>query len=71
MQFIPFVHAFYAFEPPLFYNHHNCASDVIVILSTMGICQGDPLGEALFVLAHSNALHLQPIISLFVYFHPL
>jgi hypothetical protein len=68
MQFIPFVHAF---EPFLFYSHRNCACDVIIILSTMGTRQGDPLGGALFVLAHFKALHLQPIISLFVYFHPL
>jgi hypothetical protein len=31
MQFIPFVHAFYAFESPLFYSHHNHEGDVTVI----------------------------------------
>jgi hypothetical protein len=58
MQFIPFVRAFYAFEALLFYNHRNCAGDVIVIFSTMGTCQGDLLGGALFTLTHFKALHL-------------
>jgi len=49
IQLIPFVHAF---EPPLFYGHHNCDGDVIVIPSAMGICQGDLLGGALFALRH-------------------
>jgi hypothetical protein len=37
IQFIPFVHVFYAFESPLFYNHHNCEGNIIVIPSIMGI----------------------------------
>ncbi len=37
IQFIPFVHAFYAFESPLFYNHHNREGNVIIIPSAMGI----------------------------------
>ncbi len=36
IQLILFVHAFYAFEPPLFYNHCNCESDFIAIPSAMG-----------------------------------
>jgi hypothetical protein len=36
MQLIPFVRAFYAFEFPLFYNHHNLDDDVVVIPSAMG-----------------------------------
>ncbi len=52
IQFIPFVHAFYAFESPLFYNHHNRESVVIIIPFTMGTCEGDPWRGALFVLAH-------------------
>jgi hypothetical protein len=56
IQFIPFVHAFYAFEYPLFYNHHNCDGNVTIIPSTMGIHQGDPLGGALFTLVHFKAL---------------
>jgi hypothetical protein len=57
MRFIPFICALYAFESPLFYNHHNCEGDVIIIPSTMGTCQGDPLGRALFALVHFKALH--------------
>ncbi len=58
MQLIPFVHAFYAFKSPLFYNHHNHKGDVIVIPFTMGTHQGDPLGGALFTLAHFKVLLL-------------
>ncbi len=57
MQLIPFVHAFYAFEFPLCYNHHNREGDVITIFSAMGTHQGDPLRKALFALAHFKALH--------------
>jgi hypothetical protein len=56
IQFIPFVHTFYAFEYPLFYSHRNCDGNVIVIPSTMGIHQGDPLGGALFALAQFKVL---------------
>jgi hypothetical protein len=55
MQRIPFVRAFYAFEFPLFYNHHNCEGDVIVIPSVLGTHQNDLLGKALFALAHFKA----------------
>ncbi len=37
IQIIPFVHAFYAFEFPLFYNHHNCEGDVVIIPYAMGL----------------------------------
>jgi hypothetical protein len=57
IQLIPFVHAFYTFESPLFYSHNNDDDDVIVIPSTMGTHQGDPLGRALFALTHFRALH--------------
>jgi hypothetical protein len=56
MQFIPFIHAFYAFEYLLFYSHQNREGDVIVIPFAMGIHQGDPLGRALYALAHFRAL---------------
>jgi hypothetical protein len=56
IQFIPFVCAFYAFEFPLFYNHHNREGDVTFIPFAMGTHQGDPLGKALFTLAHFKAL---------------
>jgi hypothetical protein len=57
MQFISFLHAFYAFKSPMFYNHHNHKGDVIVIPFAMGTHQGDPLGGALFTLTHFKALH--------------
>jgi hypothetical protein len=44
------------FESPLFYGHCNYESNVIVIPSAMRTCQGDPLGRALFTLAHFTAL---------------
>jgi len=56
IQFIPFVHAFYAFESPFFYSHCNCEGDIIFIPFTMGTCLGDPLRETLFVLAHFKVL---------------
>ncbi len=56
IQLILFVHAFYAFESPLFYSHHNCDGDVIIIPFAMGTYQGDPLGGALFALVHFKAL---------------
>jgi hypothetical protein len=40
----------------MFYNYYNHEGDVTIIPSAMGICQGDPLGEALFALAHFRAL---------------
>jgi len=57
IQLILFVRAFYAFESPLFYSHHNCDGDVIVIPSIMGTCQGDPLGGALFALIDLKKLY--------------
>jgi len=56
IQLIPFVCAFYAFEFPLFYNHHNCEGDVTFIPFAMGTHQDDPLGRTLFALAHFTAL---------------
>jgi hypothetical protein len=56
IQLMPFVYAFYAFEYPLFYNHHNHEGDVTIILFAMGIHQGDPLGRAQFALANFKVL---------------
>jgi hypothetical protein len=56
IQLIPFIRAFYAFETPLFYTHHNHEDDVTIIPSTIRTCQGDPLREALFALAQFTAL---------------
>jgi hypothetical protein len=38
MQLIPFVHAFYAFESPLFYNHRNYEDNITIIPFAMGTC---------------------------------
>ncbi len=56
IHIIPFVRAIYAFESSLFYNHLNCEGNVTIIPFAMGTYQGDPLGRALFVLAHFRAL---------------
>jgi hypothetical protein len=71
MQFIPFVHAFYAFEFPLFYNHHNLEGDFTIIPFTMGTRHNDPSGRALFALAHFKALHSTTNHFPSIYFHPL
>jgi len=42
---------------PLFYNHCNREGNVIVIPSTMGTNQGNPLGGALFILVYFRALY--------------
>jgi hypothetical protein len=52
IQFIPFICAFYAFEFPLFNSDHNHEGDIMVIPSTMGTHEGNPLGGVLFALAH-------------------
>ncbi len=57
MQLVSFFRVFYAFDSPLFCNHHNRESNVIIILFAMGTCQSDPLGRALFTLAHFGVLH--------------
>jgi hypothetical protein len=65
IQLILFVHAFYAFEFPLFYNHHNREDNVIVITFAMRTYQGDLLGRALFAIAHFKVLLF--IISRFLF----
>jgi hypothetical protein len=56
VRLILFVHAFDAFEFPLFYNHRNREGDVTVIMSPMQTRQGDPLWGALFSVTHYIAL---------------
>jgi hypothetical protein len=50
----------------MFYSHCNCEGYVIVIPFAMGIYQGDPLGRALFAIAHFRAL--RSIASHFLYY---
>jgi hypothetical protein len=56
IQLIPFVCAFYEFESPLFYSHHNRDGDVIIIPSAMGTRQRALLRGALFSLIHFRAI---------------
>ncbi len=63
------LRAFYIFESTMFYNHCNCESEVIPL--TMGTHQGDPLGGALFVVAHFRALHSTTSCFPSCYFHLL
>jgi hypothetical protein len=56
IQFIPFICAFYAFEYPMFYSHHNHEGIIIMIPFAMQTHEGDPLGGALFTLAHFKGL---------------
>jgi hypothetical protein len=65
-QLILLVRAIYAFEFPLFSSHRNRENNVIVNLSTMGICQVDPLGGALFISIHFRTLHY--IINHFLFY---
>jgi hypothetical protein len=48
IQFIFIVCAFYAFESPLFYSHHNHEGKVMVISFAMGTRQGDPSKKGTF-----------------------
>jgi hypothetical protein len=57
IQLIPFVHAFYAFESPMFYIHRNHEGEVMIIPCTMETHQNDPLKSALFTLTHFATLH--------------
>jgi len=56
IQLIPFVCAFYTFEFPMFYRHHNRDGNVPVIPFVMGIYQNDHLRRVLFALTNLRAL---------------
>jgi hypothetical protein len=56
IQLFPFVCALYAFDFPMFHNHHNHENNVTIIPSTMETHQGDLLGKTLLALAHFKAL---------------
>ncbi|KAL2643240.1 hypothetical protein R1flu_010827 [Riccia fluitans] len=57
-QLFPFVHSFYARRSPLYFSHCSCEDEVSLLSSESGTCQGDPLGGALFALAHLHALRI-------------
>ncbi|KAL2608123.1 hypothetical protein R1flu_026696 [Riccia fluitans] len=54
-QLFPFVRSFYAHHLPLYFSHCPGEDEVTVLSSESGIHQGDPLGGALFALAHLRA----------------
>jgi hypothetical protein len=56
IQLILIVHAFYAFEYPMFFSHHNHENNITIIPYTMGTHQSNPLGGALFALTHLKVL---------------
>jgi hypothetical protein len=58
IQFILFLGAFYAFESPLFYSHHNHEAEIMVIPFAMGTRQCDPLRGALFAQTHFNEFYM-------------
>jgi hypothetical protein len=45
----PFVHSFYAFQPPLVSNHHSPFKNLCAILLFVGTSQGDLFGGPPFV----------------------
>jgi hypothetical protein len=52
---IPFTMLFYGAHSSLYYRHGWHVDKVIIIESSSGTRQGDPLGGILFVLAHYRA----------------
>ncbi|KAL2635415.1 hypothetical protein R1flu_006894 [Riccia fluitans] len=55
-QLFPFVRSFYARRSPLYFSHCSREDEVTLFSSESGTRQGDPLGGALFALAHLCAL---------------
>ncbi|KAL2649469.1 hypothetical protein R1flu_017597 [Riccia fluitans] len=55
-QLFPFVCFFYACPSPLYFSHCSLEDEVTLFSSESDICQGDPLGGALFALAHLRVL---------------
>ncbi|KAL2649352.1 hypothetical protein R1flu_017480 [Riccia fluitans] len=55
-QLFPFMCSFYARHSPLYFSHCSREDEVTLFSSESGTRQGDPLGGALFALAHLCAL---------------
>ncbi|KAL2641238.1 hypothetical protein R1flu_008825 [Riccia fluitans] len=55
-QLFPFVHSFYARRLPLYFSHCSREDEVSLLSSESSTCQEDPLGGALFALAHLCSL---------------
>jgi hypothetical protein len=56
VQFIFFIHYFYAPQHPLLFNHHSLLNNLFIIQSSSGTHQRDLLGGPLFILTHFRAL---------------
>ncbi|KAL2653691.1 hypothetical protein R1flu_021819 [Riccia fluitans] len=57
-QLFPFVRSFYAHRLPLFFSHCFREDEVSLLSSESSTRQEDPLGGALFALAHLRALRI-------------
>ncbi|KAL2612956.1 hypothetical protein R1flu_024648 [Riccia fluitans] len=55
-QLFPFVHYFYSRHSPLYFSHCSREDEVTLFSSESSTRHGDPLGGALFALAHLRAL---------------
>jgi hypothetical protein len=64
MQLIPFVHAFYAFESFMLYNHHNYENNVTIIPFAMGeLRRSLGRGTICFIVHHSSSYLFPSIID--------
>ncbi len=68
--FFPFVQWFYTCPSPLYYSQVSRHGDFIVISLELSIQQGDPLGGALFILAHLHVFHPTQQCTLLVFSFP-
>jgi len=49
-KFSTFIHSFYAFQLPLFFNHHFPFGDLFIIVLFVSMCHIDPLVRPFFAL---------------------
>jgi hypothetical protein len=56
VNIVPFTKLFYGVHSSLYYQHGLHVEGVIIIESSLGTRQGDPLGGPLFTLAHYQTL---------------
>ncbi|KAL2651157.1 hypothetical protein R1flu_019285 [Riccia fluitans] len=69
-QLFPFVRSFYVRHLPLYFSHCSWKDEVSLLSSKTSIRQGDPLGGALFTLAHLLGLMTMASEHPLFYFHP-
>ncbi len=56
-QLFSFVHSFYGFQVPLFFNYHSSLGGLFIILPYVCTCQGNLLVGLLFALTYFCVLH--------------